>query len=273
MTNNQQTYVWTVDNDGLAIRSNDFKHDVVLNLSGDFSTEDERVDYANGIANVLNLSSNYKRIEDSKREIEDQRDFLVEEYERAVGCGAQGYLHCAGHLFNAICNATIEAKLAKQQAAEDKRRIVELERELVTNQRVADSQRERWNINRDGDDLLVCFNDHHRSEACEYKRFASTEKADENKRIEDAVRLALNTLDAIGERTESGEMLASKYFDIVDNFITQAAEMQRIMQEGVEFWSHYAVISEMAQDEIREETEDMLEKMKNSLMNIVMENQ
>lgn len=43
---------------------------------------------------------------------ESERDFLVEEYERAVGCGPQGYLHAAMHLFNAITNAKIDAKLA-----------------------------------------------------------------------------------------------------------------------------------------------------------------
>lgn len=31
--------------------------------------------------------------------------------------------------------------------------------------------RERWNIERDGDALLVCFNDHEKTEACRYRRF------------------------------------------------------------------------------------------------------
>ena len=31
--------------------------------------------------------------------------------------------------------------------------------------------RERWNIERDGDDLLVCFNNHDKGEKCEYERF------------------------------------------------------------------------------------------------------
>lgn len=39
-----------------------------------------------------------------------ERDFLVEEYERAIGCGSQGYSHAAMHLFNAITNAQIDAK-------------------------------------------------------------------------------------------------------------------------------------------------------------------
>ena len=32
--------------------------------------------------------------------------------------------------------------------------------------------RERWNIELDGDDLLVCFNDHEKSEVCRYKRYS-----------------------------------------------------------------------------------------------------
>jgi hypothetical protein len=30
---------------------------------------------------------------------------------------------------------------------------------------------ERWNIERDGEDLLVCFNNHDKDEKCEYQRF------------------------------------------------------------------------------------------------------
>jgi hypothetical protein len=33
------------------------------------------------------------------------------------------------------------------------------------------SQRERWNIERDDGDLLVCFNTHEKGEKCEYQRF------------------------------------------------------------------------------------------------------
>lgn len=33
------------------------------------------------------------------------------------------------------------------------------------------STKERWNIERDGDALLVCFNDHEKGEACRYERF------------------------------------------------------------------------------------------------------
>ena len=31
--------------------------------------------------------------------------------------------------------------------------------------------RERWNIEIDGDDLLVCLNDHEKSEGCHYERY------------------------------------------------------------------------------------------------------
>lgn len=31
--------------------------------------------------------------------------------------------------------------------------------------------RDRWNIERDGEDLLVCFNDHEKAEGCTYQRF------------------------------------------------------------------------------------------------------
>lgn len=58
---------------------------------------------------------------EENKKLRDQRDFLVEEYERAVGCGPQGFVHCAGHLFNAITNAKIESKIVKQEAVEDKR--------------------------------------------------------------------------------------------------------------------------------------------------------
>lgn len=33
-----------------------------------------------------------------------ERDFLVSEYERAVGCDSQGYIHASMNLFNAIAN-------------------------------------------------------------------------------------------------------------------------------------------------------------------------
>jgi hypothetical protein len=37
--------------------------------------------------------------------------------------------------------------------------------------------RERWNIERDGDDLLVCFNEHEKSEGCRYERYVLADKS------------------------------------------------------------------------------------------------
>lgn len=53
-----------------------------------------------------------------KQAAERERDYLVEEYERAVKCGQQGYLHCAMHLFNAITNARIDATVASRERDE-----------------------------------------------------------------------------------------------------------------------------------------------------------
>lgn len=36
----------------------------------------------------------------------------------------------------------------------------------------------RWNIERDGNDLLICEGDHHRSEKCEFERYARAETAE-----------------------------------------------------------------------------------------------
>lgn len=53
----------------------------------------------------------------------NERDFLVGKYERAVECGEQGYVHCAGHLFNAITNARIDARIAERELAALRERI------------------------------------------------------------------------------------------------------------------------------------------------------
>ncbi len=47
--------------------------------------------------------------------------------------------------------------------------------------------RERWNIERDGDALLVCFNDHEKSEGCQYVRYVR-----ESDQKQDLISLALN---------------------------------------------------------------------------------
>lgn len=59
-----------------------------------------------------------KVFEAANAELESQRDYLVEEYERAVKCGKQGYLHCAMHLFNAIFNARVDAVIAAKEKKE-----------------------------------------------------------------------------------------------------------------------------------------------------------
>lgn len=74
----------------------------------------------NGLGNTMTMTTDYDVVNvlreyhydpvlvDAANEIEalrNERDFLVEEYERAVGCGPQGYTHAAVHLFNAITNA------------------------------------------------------------------------------------------------------------------------------------------------------------------------
>lgn len=57
--------------------------------------------------------------------LRNERDFLVQEYERAVQCGPQGYLHCAQHLFNAIENVRIDAKIATEELAASRATAVE----------------------------------------------------------------------------------------------------------------------------------------------------
>lgn len=113
------------------------------------------VDQAEIISARRTLRNFITQAANDKRELEDQRDFLVEEYERAVGCGPQGYLHCAGHLFNAICNAKADAKLELYTSLasqyEELRKVVDGGSETYThedavwqakeNQRIADAVR------------------------------------------------------------------------------------------------------------------------------------
>jgi len=60
------------------------------------------------------------------------------------------------HFNDDMRRVTVDALLAKQG-------------KLVQQARVPSSH--RWNVERDGDDLLVCFNDHDKGEKCDYKRF------------------------------------------------------------------------------------------------------
>ena len=64
-----------------------------------------------------------ERLRAEVAQLRSERDFLVEEYERAVGCGEQGYIHCASHLFNAITNARIDANIAERELAELRERF------------------------------------------------------------------------------------------------------------------------------------------------------
>lgn len=46
---------WTVSNkEGRSIESDDFTHDVMLSIGGDFESDEQRYAYAHGLANVLN---------------------------------------------------------------------------------------------------------------------------------------------------------------------------------------------------------------------------
>lgn len=59
----------------------------------------------------LRLDAMRERAEKAERE----RDYLISEYERAVGCGEQGFAHAAGHIFNAIVNARCDTKVAERE--------------------------------------------------------------------------------------------------------------------------------------------------------------
>lgn len=61
----------------------------------------------------------------------------------------------------------IAAELAWRDAEIDRLRI-----EL--SELRAKAEVHRWNIEKDGDDLLVCFNEHEKGEKCNYVRFTST---------------------------------------------------------------------------------------------------
>lgn len=46
---------WTVCNpEGYAIESDDFTHDVILRIHGDFESDEQRRAYAQGLADILN---------------------------------------------------------------------------------------------------------------------------------------------------------------------------------------------------------------------------
>ena len=54
----------------------------------------------------------------------------------------------------------------KNKANELRQAIAELESQEPRN------VRERWNVEFDGNDLLVCFNDHEKGDKCQYERYS-----------------------------------------------------------------------------------------------------
>jgi hypothetical protein len=46
---------WTVDADGKSIQSDDFTHDVILRVTGDFYSDAQRKAYAENLAKKLNV--------------------------------------------------------------------------------------------------------------------------------------------------------------------------------------------------------------------------
>lgn len=46
---------WTVSEDGSAIESDDFTHDVILRVTGDFYSDEQRKEYADNLAAKLNV--------------------------------------------------------------------------------------------------------------------------------------------------------------------------------------------------------------------------
>ena len=45
---------WTTNLDGKYIQSDDFTHDVILRIGGDFESDEQRRAYAQGLADILN---------------------------------------------------------------------------------------------------------------------------------------------------------------------------------------------------------------------------
>lgn len=46
---------WTVSEDGRVIESDDFTHDVILRVTGDFYSDEQRKEYAENLAAKLNV--------------------------------------------------------------------------------------------------------------------------------------------------------------------------------------------------------------------------
>lgn len=53
----QEPVAWESSKDGKTIQDNDFTHDVVLRVTGDFEDDEQRISYANRIVNKLNAAA------------------------------------------------------------------------------------------------------------------------------------------------------------------------------------------------------------------------
>lgn len=99
----------------------------------------------------------------------------------ALNSPTQGWANRAAELHNSISDAIAAAPNAP---AQEPRNV-----------------RERWNIELDGDDLLVCFNDHDKGDKCRYQRYVPAQAAQSAGEVErDTVRL--NYLQSAGATVE-----------------------------------------------------------------------
>jgi hypothetical protein len=77
-----------------------------------------------------------------------------------------------------IIEMAIKAGMAEEIAAFNIP-IIETFAKLVADKAIAELEsqeprnvRERWNVELDGNDLLVCFNDHEKGDKCQYERYS-----------------------------------------------------------------------------------------------------
>jgi hypothetical protein len=63
----------------------------------------------------------------------------------------------------------------------------------------------RWNIEQDGDDLLVCFNDHEKGEKCEYVRYVRAALTARVAHLEALLRKARTAVSALREMEKASK--------------------------------------------------------------------
>lgn len=83
--------------------------------------------------------------------------------------------------------------------------------------------RGRWNIELDGDDLLVCFNDHDKGESCSYQRYVPAQQAKLAKLQEAHDAWKRNAELADAENRDLQAMMAAQIEDLQDQ-LTKLAE-------------------------------------------------